>query len=113
MLMTANIIGSDQICENRRNALNDEVETLRSQLEVTERLKRKTEEDSVETVNRIAELTNQINTLTTERRKLEGQVSVLQGDLEDAAGAKEVSQRMLLSSEKIRYCTMPHLDNRT
>lgn len=80
-----------QMSENRRATLADEVDTLRNQLELIERLKRKCEEDAAENVSRIGDLNSQISNFTNERRKLEGQLSVLQGDMDDAVGAKEVA----------------------
>ncbi|CAH8831109.1 unnamed protein product [Trichobilharzia szidati] len=80
-----------QICENRRSALSNEVDSLRSQLEITERLKRKLEEESSENMSKFGGLTIQINNLTAERRKLEGQIAILQGDLDDVTGAKDVA----------------------
>ncbi|VDQ09503.1 unnamed protein product [Trichobilharzia regenti] len=60
-------------------------------MEITERLKRKLEEESSENMSKFGGLTIQINNLTAERRKLEGQIAILQGDLDDVTGAKDVA----------------------
>lgn len=55
-----------------------------------EKLKRKLEEESTENMSIQGSLTIQINNLTAERRKLEGQITVLEGDLDDINSTKEV-----------------------
>ncbi|KAK4472912.1 hypothetical protein MN116_004118 [Schistosoma mekongi] len=85
---TANTL---QICESRRSVLANEAEGLRCQLEITEKLKRKLEEESCENMSKFGGLTLQVNNLTIEKRRLESQVAVLQGDLDDATSAKNVA----------------------
>lgn len=51
-------------------------------------------------------LTIQINNLTAEKRKLEGQIAVLEGDLDDATGAKDVSYYCIFKTSITRLFTL-------
>lgn len=84
-------IFSKQLSESRRNALSEELETTRVQCEASERNRRKADAETQDAINRISDLTSQVNTLTNERRRLDGELAVVMGDLEDLSGSKAVS----------------------
>ncbi|VDP85593.1 unnamed protein product [Schistosoma mattheei] len=79
-----------QITEHKRLQLANELEEIRSTLENLERLRKHAETELEEAQSRVSELTMQVNTLTNDKRRLEGDISVMQADMDDAINAKQV-----------------------
>nr|ABS19447.1 multivalent antigen sj97-GAPDH [synthetic construct] len=81
-----------QITEHKRIQLANEVEELRSAMENLERLRKHAETELEETQSRVSELTIQVNTLSNDKRRLEGDIGVMQADMDDAINAKQAAE---------------------
>lgn len=68
---------------------------LRVQLEASERSRRKAESETQEITNRVSELNTQVNNLTADKRRLEGELAIAQGDIEDLNGSKLVRNKLM------------------
>lgn len=79
-----------QVSERKRIALASEVEEIRSQLELSDRARKNAESELNDANGRISELTLSVNTLTNDKRRLEGDIGVMQGDLDEAVNARKV-----------------------
>ncbi|VDP54341.1 unnamed protein product, partial [Schistosoma curassoni] len=80
------------ITEHKRLQLANELEEIRSTLENLERLRKHAETELEEAQSRVSELTMQVNTLTNDKRRLEGDIGVMQADMDDAINAKQASE---------------------
>ncbi|KAG5442502.1 Paramyosin, partial [Clonorchis sinensis] len=79
-----------QASERKRIQLSSEVEELRGALEAADRARKHAENEMNEAQTRVSELTMQVNTLTNDKRRLEGDISVMQADMDEAINAKAV-----------------------
>lgn len=70
--------------------MQGEADDLRNQLEASERARKNAENEAQELGGRVSELTLHVNTLINDKRRLEGDLGVIQGDLDDAINAKQV-----------------------
>ncbi|KAM7535829.1 hypothetical protein Aperf_G00000098726 [Anoplocephala perfoliata] len=77
-----------QLSESRRQTATEELEVLRVQSEASERGRRKAESETQEIINRLSEVNAQVNSLTADKRRLEGELAIAQGDIEDLNGSK-------------------------
>uniref|UniRef100_A0A095BXC0 Paramyosin n=1 Tax=Schistosoma haematobium TaxID=6185 RepID=A0A095BXC0_SCHHA len=91
-LMKENKNLSQRITEHKRLQLANELEEIRSTLENLERLRKHAETELEEAQSRVSELTMQVNTLTNDKRRLEGDIGVMQADMDDAINAKQASE---------------------
>ncbi|XP_018649676.1 putative paramyosin [Schistosoma mansoni] len=93
-----------QITEHKRLQLANEIEEIRSTLENLERLRKHAETELEEAQSRVSELTIQVNTLTNDKRRLEGDIGVMQADMDDAINAKQASEdrAIRLNNEVLR-----------
>lgn len=69
------------------------MEELRGALEASDRARKHAENEMNEAQARVSELTMQVNTLTNDKRRLEGDIGVMQGDMDEAINAKQVRFR--------------------
>lgn len=63
---------------------------LRVQLEASEKSRRKAESETQEVTTRVSELNAQVNGLTADKRRLESELTIALGDIEDLNGTKLV-----------------------
>ena len=82
--------GNLQASERKRIALTSEIEEIRSQLELSDRARKNAESELNDANGRVSELTMTVNTLTNDKRRLEGDIGVMQGDLDEAVNARKV-----------------------
>lgn len=80
-----------QASERKRIAITAELEEIRSQFELADRARKNAESELNDANVRISELTITINSLTNDKRRLEGDIGVMQGDLDEAVNARKVS----------------------
>lgn len=79
-----------QVSERKRITITAELEEVRSQLELSDRARKNAESELNDANTRISELTLMVNTLTNDKRRLEGDIGIMQGDLDEAVNARKV-----------------------
>ncbi|VEL24416.1 unnamed protein product [Protopolystoma xenopodis] len=80
------------VSERKRITLQGELEEMRSLVENAERARKHAESELTEAHSRISELTIQITTISNDKRRLEGDIGVMQADLDDAINAKQAAE---------------------
>uniref|UniRef100_A0A8C5WKV3 Myosin heavy chain 3 n=1 Tax=Leptobrachium leishanense TaxID=445787 RepID=A0A8C5WKV3_9ANUR len=82
------------LVERRNNLLTSEIEELRAALEQTERSRKIAEQELLDTTERVQLLHSQNTSLINTKKKLETDVSQLQGEIEDVSKeAKEAEEK--------------------
>ncbi|VDD75996.1 unnamed protein product, partial [Mesocestoides corti] len=84
--------GNLQASERKRLAIASELEEVRSQLELSDRARKNAESELNDANTRISELTMTVNTLTNDKRRLEGDIGVMQADLDEAVNARKAAE---------------------
>jgi chromosome segregation ATPase len=72
--------------------VQNEVETIRTQYESSERARKHAENEAGEAGSKVSEMTLIVNTLTSEKRHMEGDLSVMQADLDEAINARQAAE---------------------
>ena len=71
--------------ERRSGMLNAELDEVRTSLEQTERTRRAIQSDHADAMERLSELQSSTTGFAATKRKLEADITAMQGDLEEAA----------------------------
>lgn len=80
---TSEAAESAAIAERRTTVVQVECEEIRSALESAERARKATENELIETSDRVNELSAQLQTIGSQKRKLEGDIGAMQADLDE------------------------------
>lgn len=80
------------VLERKRIALTTELEDIRSLLETSERARKNAENELGDAGSRVSELTISITALTNDKRRMEGDMSAMQADLDEAVNGRRAAE---------------------
>lgn len=93
------------MAERRTNCVQGECEEIRSALETSERGRKSTENELIETADRVNELAANLQSVGSQKRKLEGDIGAMQSDLEEMSnevrGADEKAKKAIMDAQRL------------
>lgn len=93
------------MAERRTNAVQGECEEIRSALETSERGRKSTENELIETSDRVNELAANLQSVGSQKRKLEGDIGAMQTDLEEMSNevrtADEKAKKAIMDAQRL------------